>query len=74
VPIFPLSLVKAAQRNLCQSLAEIYAPQGVHVGMVRVMGVVGPDAKGTNPKHIAEVAYELFEEDKEKKTFEVEVN
>jgi hypothetical protein len=68
-----LSLVKAAQRNLLQSLADIFGPQGVHVGMVRVMGVVGPEAKGVNPANIAEVAFELLTEEKGKNTFEVEV-
>jgi hypothetical protein len=71
--IFTLSLVKAAQRNFCQSVAEVYGPQGVHVGMVRVMGLVNPDAKTMSPKNIATHAWELFDEPKEKQTFEVEV-
>ena len=72
--IFTLSLVKAAQRNFCQSLAEIYGPQGVHVGMVRVKGLVDPAAKTLNPKNIASHAWELFDEKKGENTFEVEIN
>lgn len=68
--IFTLSLVKAAQRNLTQSLAQVYGPQGVHVGMVRVMGVVDP--KTLSPESIAEKAWELFDEPKDRQTFEME--
>ncbi|OAQ64601.1 short-chain alcohol protein [Pochonia chlamydosporia 170] len=68
--IFTLSLVKAAQRNLTQSLAQVYGPQGVHVGMVRVMGVVDP--KTLSPESIAEKAWELFDEPKDKQAFEME--
>ncbi len=71
--IFTLSLVKAAQRNFCQSLAQVYGPQGVHVGMVRVMGLVNTSAKSMNPKNIAYSAWELFDEPKDKQTFEIEV-
>ncbi|KAH8886143.1 NAD(P)-binding protein [Thozetella sp. PMI_491] len=72
--IFTLSLVKAAQRNLCQSLAQVYGPEGVHVGMVRVMGLVDQAAASTNPKNIADSAWELFDEAKDKQTFEIEIN
>lgn len=72
--IFTLSLVKAAQRNLCQSLAETYGPQGVHIGMIRVMGLVDKATKTMSPANIAVHAWNLFDEQKGKNTFEVEVN
>lgn len=54
------SLVKAAQRNLVQSLALTYGNQGVHVGMVLAGGPVGPEEKERNPKNIAAKAWEWF--------------
>lgn len=68
-PLFTLSLVKAAQRNMCQTLAEVFTPKGVHVGMVRVMGVVDSAAKETSPQNIASCAWNLYES----KEFEIEV-
>ncbi|KAI0799210.1 NAD(P)-binding protein [Xylaria sp. FL0064] len=63
--LFALSLVKAAQRNLVQSLALSYGALGVRVGMVLVSGVVGPDEKDRNPVNIAEKAWEWLRSDKE---------
>lgn len=72
--LFTLSLVKAAQRNFVQSLAQVYGPKDVHVGMLRVMGVVDPAAKTLSPNEIAVKAWELFDEPRGKKTFEIEAN
>ncbi|KIV99631.1 uncharacterized protein PV09_08696 [Verruconis gallopava] len=58
---FTLSLVKTAQRNLVQSLHQVYNPQGVHVGLVLVGGMVSPEAKVLNPTHIAKLVWEFFE-------------
>ncbi|KAI0543782.1 NAD(P)-binding protein [Xylaria curta] len=62
--LFSLSLVKAAQRNLVQSLALVYGGSGVRVGMILVAGTVGPDEKVRNPTNIAEEAWKWFSSDK----------
>ncbi|KAK0658052.1 hypothetical protein B0T16DRAFT_503057 [Cercophora newfieldiana] len=72
---FALSLVKAAQRNLVQSLHLTYAPQGVHVGVINVGGPVSPDHEAWNPSNIAEKTWGWFEQAKpgngKKESFEV---
>ncbi|RYP04083.1 hypothetical protein DL764_004677 [Monosporascus ibericus] len=69
--LFALSLVKAAQRNLMQSLSMAYASQGIHVGLINVGGPVSPTDKVWNPTNIAAKAWEWFAQSKEKPTFEV---
>lgn len=69
--VFSLSLVKAAQRNLVQSLHAVYNPQGIHVGLVLVGGNVSPEKKELNPPRIAEKTWELF--DQERAQWELEV-
>jgi NAD(P)-dependent dehydrogenase (short-subunit alcohol dehydrogenase family) len=69
--IFALSLVKAAQRNLMQSLEQTYSSQGVHIGLINVGGQVSPDDKVYNPPNIAAKAWEWFSQLKEKPSFEV---
>jgi short-subunit dehydrogenase len=61
---FALSLVKAAQRNLMQSLWMVYAKQGVHVGVVNVGGPVSEGHEVWNPRNVAERAWGWFEEGK----------
>ena len=63
--LFALSLVKAAQRNLVQSLNLTYAPEGVHVGVINVAGAVSPDEPERNPKNIAAKTWGWFEEGRE---------
>lgn len=63
--LFALSLVKAAQRNLVQSLNMTYAPEGVHVGVINVAGIVSPDESERNPANIAAKTWEWFETGKE---------
>ncbi|KAK4041220.1 hypothetical protein C8A01DRAFT_34741 [Parachaetomium inaequale] len=63
--LFALSLVKAAQRNLVQSLNLTYAPSGVHVGVINVAGAVSPDEPERNPTNIAAKTWEWFEEGRE---------
>ncbi|KAK3367773.1 hypothetical protein B0H63DRAFT_405091 [Podospora didyma] len=70
-PFFALSLVKAAQRNLMQSLAETYAGQGVHIGVIVVGGPVSPDHEAWNPENIAAKTWEWFLRAKEEPSFEV---
>jgi NAD(P)-dependent dehydrogenase (short-subunit alcohol dehydrogenase family) len=68
-----LSLTKAAQRNLTESLAKVYGPQGVHVGLIIVGGPVAPENKKLNPAHIAERTWELYGQEKDKWTLEVDI-
>ncbi|KAH6637259.1 hypothetical protein F5144DRAFT_210030 [Chaetomium tenue] len=60
--LFALSLVKAAQRNLVQSLNLTYAPEGVHVGVINVAGQVFPDDPVRNPTNIAAETWKWFEQ------------
>lgn len=69
--LFALSLVKAAQRNLAQSLNMTYGPQGIHVGLINVGGPVSPEDKVWNPTNIACKAWDWFLQSKDKPTFEV---
>ncbi|CAN8103843.1 unnamed protein product [Discula destructiva] len=69
--LFALSLVKAAQRNLMQSLNMTYAAQGINVGLINVAGQVSPEDKTWNPTNIAAKAWDWFAGYKENPTFEV---
>jgi methylmalonyl-CoA mutase cobalamin-binding subunit len=71
--VFVLSLTKAAQRNLADSLWQVYGPQGVHIGLVVVGGPVSPNNKKLNPVHIAEKTWELYAQEKGAWTLEVEI-
>lgn len=59
--LLSLSLVKAAQRNLVQSLNTAFEESGIHVGLVSVEGVVAPENEKLNPGNIAEVTYGFYE-------------
>lgn len=63
--LFSLSLTKAAQRNLVQSLNMAYGPEGVHIGVINVAGAVSPDDPERNPTKIAAKTWEWFEEGRE---------
>lgn len=69
--LFALSLVKAAQRNLVQSLSMTYGSQGVHVGLINVGGQVSPEHEVHNPTNIAAKAWDWFSKSKEEPTLEV---
>ena len=68
---FVLSMTKAAQRNMAQSMARTFGPKGVRVGLVTVCGVVDPEKKQLNPEFIADRAWDLFNQPKEQQDFEV---
>jgi hypothetical protein len=70
---FSLSLVKAAQRNLVQSLDMVYRAQGIHIALVSVGGIVGVEKKNLNPRFIAERAWDLFAQEKANWRLEVEI-
>ncbi|KAF6814679.1 short-chain dehydrogenase reductase sdr [Colletotrichum sojae] len=72
--VFALSLVKAAQRNLVQSLRMTYESQGVHVGLIVVGGPVAEDHATLNPGNIAERTWEWFEGIKESPSLEVNID
>lgn len=59
--VFALSLVKAAQRNLMQSLDMTYGGKGVHIGVINVAGEVSPENKERSPKRIAQVTWNWCE-------------
>ncbi|GJN66302.1 hypothetical protein PLICBS_000319 [Purpureocillium lilacinum] len=67
--LFILSMVKAAQRNMVQSLSDVYKPQGVHVGVIAVGGPVSPSSATLNPTNIAARAWDFFNQD----DFEIEI-
>lgn len=69
--LFSLSLCKAAQYNLTQSLARQYGPAGVHCALVVVNEPVSDDKKNANAKSIGEKAWGVFAQDRENWTLEV---
>ncbi|QPC77990.1 hypothetical protein HYE68_008742 [Fusarium pseudograminearum] len=71
--LFALSLVKAAQLNMVRSLAIVYKPQGVHVGVINVTGFVSEEEKERNSKNIADKTWEWFTSDREDMPFEVRI-
>jgi NAD(P)-dependent dehydrogenase (short-subunit alcohol dehydrogenase family) len=62
--LLPLSLVKAAQRNMVQSFAKAYGESGVHCGLLTIEGVVDPGNKVLNPQNIAENAWAFWDKGK----------
>ena len=71
--LFALSLAKAAQRNLVQSLNMTYGPQGIHVGLINVGGPVSPEDKVWNPTNIASKTWDWFAQSREQPTLEVTI-
>jgi len=59
---FSLSLSKAAQFSLTQSLAQVYSRQGVHVAAVVVHGLVNPESEHFSPSKIAKVFWGLYQQ------------
>ncbi|TDZ51508.1 17-beta-hydroxysteroid dehydrogenase 13 [Colletotrichum trifolii] len=68
---FALSLVKASQRNMMQSLRKTYDSEGVHIGLINVGGQVSPEHETWNPSNIAQKTWGWFFQIKEKPSFEV---
>jgi hypothetical protein len=71
--LFSLSLNKAAQFNLTISLAKTYEPQGIHVGVIRVGGIVSQEEKFFNPPNIAERYWSFYSQGKGKWTREIDM-
>lgn len=68
---FSLSLVKASQRNLVQSLHKTYPD--IHFALLNVGGQVSKDDKYLNPDAIAEKYWELYSQSKENWTLDLNV-
>ncbi|HEU4580256.1 MAG TPA: SDR family NAD(P)-dependent oxidoreductase [Polyangiaceae bacterium] len=72
---------KAAQRSLAQSLARQCAPEGIHVALIIIDGVIdaagaaadSPQAKKLRPEAIAEQAFHLVRQDRSAWTFELDL-
>jgi len=71
--LFSLSLVKTAQRNLVQSLHMVFNNGGVHIGLVLVGGIVSPDAKVLNPRNIANVTWDFYDNEANQGKLEVDM-
>lgn len=69
--VFSLSLVKAAQRNLVQSLAM--TNPDVHIALLNVGGLVSWDDRWFNPPAIARKFWELYEQEKDAWTLDLDL-
>ena len=58
-----LSMVKSAQRALVLSLAAKFGSD-VHIALLKVGGVVSPEAKNLSPENIANKCWELYKQPK----------
>ncbi|KAB2575924.1 hypothetical protein DBV05_g5380 [Lasiodiplodia theobromae] len=70
-PLFSLSAVKAAQYNLVCTFHKMFRKSGVHCAMILVGGFVSLEAERTNPKNIAERAWELYEQSPDVREIEI---
>ena len=68
---FSISLVKTAQRNLVKSLEMTYPD--IHIALVNVGGIVNAEDKIFNPKAIGEKFWEVYSQEKDEWTFEVNI-
>jgi hypothetical protein len=68
---FSLSMVKASQRNLVQSLQKTYP--NVHIALVNVGGQVSKQDKYLNPDAIGKKFWELYSQEKEDWTLELNI-
>jgi NAD(P)-dependent dehydrogenase (short-subunit alcohol dehydrogenase family) len=75
---------KAAQRSLAESMAKYLWPQGIHIALIIIDGVVDlpktrqqmpnkPDSYFVKPAAVANAVYELTQQDSSAWSFEVEV-
>lgn len=70
--VFALSVAKAAQRNLVQSLHKTYSSEGkVNIGLINVRGPVSPEHETWNPTNIADKTWAWFSGYREDPAFEV---
>ncbi|PVH76941.1 hypothetical protein DL98DRAFT_517649 [Cadophora sp. DSE1049] len=70
-PFFSLSMVKSSQRTLVQCLGSAFPD--VHCALLNVGGQVSEDDKVFNPAAIAEKFWELYDQEKEAWTLDLDV-
>lgn len=68
---FSLAMVKSSQRNLVKSLEMTYPD--IHIALVNVGGIVSPEDKIFNPMAIGEKFFEVYSQEKDQWTFEVNI-
>ena len=68
-----LSMVKSAQRSLVLSLHAKFGTE-VHVALLSVGGVVAPGKKNLSPENIADRAWELYKQPRERWQREMEIH
>ena len=68
-----LSMVKSAQRALVLSLHAKFGSE-MHIALLSVGGVVASDKKNLSPENIADKAWELYKQPKEKWQREIEIH
>ncbi|KUJ13098.1 putative short-chain alcohol dehydrogenase [Mollisia scopiformis] len=69
--VFSLSLVKASQRNLVETMKMTFPD--IHIALLNVGGVVSPEDTYLNPPAIAEKFWELYAQEKSAWTFDLEI-
>lgn len=57
---FAMGVCKAAQQNIIRNLHDQMQSRGVHCALAMVNGLVHPDSDATNPTHIADRCWELY--------------
>jgi hypothetical protein len=62
--LLSLSVVKASQANMVESLYRAFTDSGVHIGLVHVEGAVTLENKVLNPVNIAQQTYNFYESGK----------
>ncbi|KAF1947074.1 short-chain dehydrogenase/reductase-like protein SDR [Clathrospora elynae] len=62
--LLSLSLVKASQKNMVESLNRAFSDSGVHIGLIHIEGPVAPANKVLNPRTIAEKTAAFWEGEK----------
>lgn len=71
--LFSLSMQKAAQHNFMESFRIVAEPQGVHVGIVNIGGVVTDQDAVINARKIASTYWDLYQQEKNEWKFEVKI-
>jgi hypothetical protein len=71
--LISLSAAKAGQQNLVESLSIAFGDD-IHFGLVKVNGLVKPEANNMNPRNIAEKIVEFYEQPKGAWKLKTEIN
>jgi len=57
---FAMGICKAAQQNMIRNLHDQMQSKGVHCALAMVNGLVHPNSDATNPAHIADHCWQLY--------------